>query len=237
MGLLDSVGGFPKDAGDGIGHTAGNGHKAASDAWNTAFEDAKASANVVGGDSSCTVDRVNLDSSAKAFLDANRADISRSWIEDISKRETMPDAPRGDGASVGRLPPGVHPQAIPSPDSIDLLADPRGQAIENVLPPELKNWLDKKFDVEGLVRDQIKDLQYKPFELAFEAQKKAIQEKAGETAAVAAVAMCGGPELPTSALCAVAGFGAGWYSAGKAFDKAIQIPIDSITSPSAPSKP
>ena len=49
MGLLDSVGGFPKDAGDGIGHTAGNGHKAASDAWNTAFEDAKASANVVGG--------------------------------------------------------------------------------------------------------------------------------------------------------------------------------------------
>src|SRR5262245_32336111 len=48
MGLLDSVGGFIKDAGDGIAHAAGNGYKAAIDAWNTAVEDAKAGANVVG---------------------------------------------------------------------------------------------------------------------------------------------------------------------------------------------
>ncbi len=44
MGFLDNVGGFFKDA----GHAAGDGYKAAGDAWNTAVEDAKASANVVG---------------------------------------------------------------------------------------------------------------------------------------------------------------------------------------------
>jgi hypothetical protein len=44
MGFLDNVGGF--SAGDGIARAAGNGDKTASDAWNTAFEDAKASANV-----------------------------------------------------------------------------------------------------------------------------------------------------------------------------------------------
>ena len=48
MGFLDNVGGFFKDAGNGIAHAAGDGYKAASDAWNTVFEDAKASANVVG---------------------------------------------------------------------------------------------------------------------------------------------------------------------------------------------
>jgi len=44
VGFLDNVGGFFKDA----GHAAGDGYKAAGDAWNTAVEDAKASANVVG---------------------------------------------------------------------------------------------------------------------------------------------------------------------------------------------
>jgi hypothetical protein len=48
MGLLDNIGGFVKDTGDSIGRAAGTGNKAASDAWNTAVEDAKASANVVG---------------------------------------------------------------------------------------------------------------------------------------------------------------------------------------------
>ena len=47
MGLLDSVGGFVKDAGDGVARAAGNGYKAASDTWNSALEDAKAGANVV----------------------------------------------------------------------------------------------------------------------------------------------------------------------------------------------
>jgi hypothetical protein len=66
MGLLDSVGGFFKGDGDGIAHTAGNGYKAASDAWNTAVEDAKAGANVVA-----TVVR---------DADANKEQIG-SWID------------------------------------------------------------------------------------------------------------------------------------------------------------
>jgi hypothetical protein len=47
MGLLDNVGGLLKQAGDGIGRAAESTSKAASDAWNTAVEDAKAGANAV----------------------------------------------------------------------------------------------------------------------------------------------------------------------------------------------
>jgi hypothetical protein len=83
MGLLDSVGGFIKDAGDGIAHAAGNGYKAAGDAWNTAVEDAKAAANVVG-----TVVR---DADAKkeqlgAWIDTkeqqleHKVDEGRAWL-------------------------------------------------------------------------------------------------------------------------------------------------------------
>ena len=47
MGIIDNVGGLFKDAGDGITHAAEKTSKAASDAWNTAVEDAKEGANGV----------------------------------------------------------------------------------------------------------------------------------------------------------------------------------------------
>src|SRR4029079_14175040 len=47
MGILDNVGGFAKQAGDGIADAAENTSKVVSDAWNTAVEDAKAGANAV----------------------------------------------------------------------------------------------------------------------------------------------------------------------------------------------
>jgi hypothetical protein len=117
---------------------------------------------------------------------------------------------------------------MPSTQPIDLLADPRGQGIEDALTPEQKKKLDEM--VDNWVRGQIKGLKYKPFEAAFEAQKTLIQEGAGEYGGALAVSMCLG-----NPACGVIGFGAGWYAAGKAFDKLIEMPIDSITSgPTAP---
>lgn len=47
MGLLDNVSGLVKQAGDGISHAAEKTAHAASDAWNSAVEEAKTGANVV----------------------------------------------------------------------------------------------------------------------------------------------------------------------------------------------
>ena len=47
MGIIDNVGGLFKAAGNGITHAAEKTSKAASDAWNTAVEEANAGANVV----------------------------------------------------------------------------------------------------------------------------------------------------------------------------------------------
>jgi hypothetical protein len=119
--------------------------------------------------------------------------------------------------------PCVNCNSIASPQSIDLLADPRGQAVADALTPEQKKKLNEMIDDE--VREKIKGLKYKPFEAAFEAQKTAIQEAVGEYGAALAVSMCLG-----NLACGVIGFGAGWYAAGSAFDKLIETPIDSITS-------
>jgi hypothetical protein len=116
---------------------------------------------------------------------------------------------------------------FPSAGPIDLLADPRGMAsAEDLLTPEQKKKMDQK--IEEWVRDKIKDLRYKPFEAAFEEQKKAVQEAAGEYGGTLAVALCGG-----NLLCGPIGFGAGWVLAGKAFDTAIETPLSSITSGSS----
>jgi hypothetical protein len=128
--------------------------------------------------------------------------------------------------------PCVNCNSMPPQQPIDLL---NYTSVDEVLTPEQKKKLDERVEdwVRDQIKDQIRDLKYKPFEAAFEAQKTAVQEKAAELAGGWALAMCGGPELPTSALCAAAGAGVGWYAAGKAFDKVIEIPIDSISSGSS----
>src|SRR5215831_82804 len=83
MGLLDSVGGFIKDAGDGIAHAAGNGYKAASDTWNAAFEDAKASANVVGTavqDADAIKEQIGSWIDSKEQQLENKVDEGRAWL-------------------------------------------------------------------------------------------------------------------------------------------------------------
>jgi len=85
MGLLDNVGGLLKQAGDGIGHAAENASKAASDAWNTAVEDAKAGANAVA-----TVVR-DVDAKKQqigAWIDSkeqqleHKVDEGRAWLRE-----------------------------------------------------------------------------------------------------------------------------------------------------------
>jgi hypothetical protein len=85
MGLLDNVGGLLKQAGDGIGHAAESASKAASDAWNTAVEDAKAGANAV-----VTVVR-DVDAAKQqvgAWIDSkeqqleHKVDEGRAWLRE-----------------------------------------------------------------------------------------------------------------------------------------------------------
>src|SRR3954469_26028377 len=85
MGLLDNVGGLLKQAGDGIGHAAEKTSKAASDAWNTAGEDAKAGANAVA-----TVVR-DVDAKKQqigAWIDSkeqqleHKVDEGRAWLRE-----------------------------------------------------------------------------------------------------------------------------------------------------------
>jgi|1185.fasta_scaffold07858_1 hypothetical protein len=85
MGLLDNVGGLLKQAGDGIGHAAEKTSKAASDAWNTAVEDAKAGANAVA-----TVVR-DVDAKKQqigAWIDSkeqqleHKVDEGRAWLRE-----------------------------------------------------------------------------------------------------------------------------------------------------------
>jgi hypothetical protein len=85
MGLLDNVGGILKQAGDGIASAAEKTSKVASDAFNTAVEEAKAGANAVA-----TVVR---DADAKkqqigAWIDAkeqqleHKVDEGRAWLRE-----------------------------------------------------------------------------------------------------------------------------------------------------------
>jgi hypothetical protein len=83
MRLPDSVGGFFKDAGDSIAHTAGNGYKAASDTWNAAFEDAKATANVVGTavrDADAKKEQIGSWIDSKEQQLENKVDEGRAWL-------------------------------------------------------------------------------------------------------------------------------------------------------------
>jgi hypothetical protein len=85
MGLLDNVGGLLKQAGDGIASAAESTSKAASDAWNTAVEEAKSGANAVA-----TVVR-DVDTKKQqigAWIDSkeqqleHKVDEGRAWLRE-----------------------------------------------------------------------------------------------------------------------------------------------------------
>jgi hypothetical protein len=85
MGLLDNVGGFIKDAGHDIAHAAGNGYKAASDAWNSAVEDAKAAANVVGTvvrDADAKKEQIGAWIDSKEQQLEHKVDDGRAWLRE-----------------------------------------------------------------------------------------------------------------------------------------------------------
>jgi hypothetical protein len=85
MGVLDSVGGFIKDAGDGIAHAAGNGYKAASDAFDTAIEDAKAAAHTVGNvvrEVDAAKEKVGAWIDQKEQQIEHKVDDGRAWLRE-----------------------------------------------------------------------------------------------------------------------------------------------------------
>jgi hypothetical protein len=83
MGLLDNVGGFIKQAGDGIASAAENTSKAASDAWNTAVEDAKTGANAVATsvrDTDAKKQQIGAWIDSKEQQLEHKVDEGRAWL-------------------------------------------------------------------------------------------------------------------------------------------------------------
>jgi hypothetical protein len=85
MGIIDTVGGAIKDAGDGIAHAAEKTSKAASDAWNTAVEEAKAGAHVVA---TVVRDADEKKQQIGAWIDSkqqqleHKVDEGRAWLRE-----------------------------------------------------------------------------------------------------------------------------------------------------------
>ena len=83
MGILDNVGGFAKQAGDGIAHAAENTSKVVSDAWNTAVEDAKAGANAVATsvrDADAKKQQIGAWIDSKEQQLEHKVDEGRAWL-------------------------------------------------------------------------------------------------------------------------------------------------------------
>ena len=83
MGILDNVGGLAKQAGDGIASAAENTSKAASDAWNTAVEDAKAGANAVATsvrDADAKKQQIGAWIDSKEQQLEHKVDEGRAWL-------------------------------------------------------------------------------------------------------------------------------------------------------------
>ena len=85
MGLLDNVGGILKQAGDGIASATENTSQAASDAWNTAVEDAKAGANAVATavrDADAKKQQIGAWIDAKEQQLEHKVDEGRAWLRE-----------------------------------------------------------------------------------------------------------------------------------------------------------
>lgn len=83
MGLLDNVGGFVREAGDGIAHAAEKTSKAASDAWNTAVEEAKSGANAVATvvrDADAKKEQIGAWIDSKEQQLEHKVDEGRAWL-------------------------------------------------------------------------------------------------------------------------------------------------------------
>jgi len=85
MGVLDSVGGFIKDAGNGIAHAAESGVKAAGDAFDTAVEDAKAAAHTIGNvvrEVDAAKEKVGAWIDQKEQQIEHKVDDGRAWLRE-----------------------------------------------------------------------------------------------------------------------------------------------------------
>jgi hypothetical protein len=85
MGLLDNVGGFLKPAGDGIASAAENTSKTASDAWNTAVEDANSGANAVATvvrDPDAKKEQIGAWIDSKEQQLEHEVDEGRAWLRE-----------------------------------------------------------------------------------------------------------------------------------------------------------
>ncbi|WKA25813.1 hypothetical protein [Bradyrhizobium roseum] len=85
MGLLDSVGGFAREAKDSIAHAAEKTAHAAGDAFSTAVEEAKAGANAVATvvrDVDATKQQVGAWIDAKEQQLEQKVDEGRAWLRD-----------------------------------------------------------------------------------------------------------------------------------------------------------
>src|SRR4051794_15876348 len=85
MGLLDNVGGFVKQAGDGIASAAENTSKAASDAWNTAVEEANSGANAVATvvrDADAKKEQIGAWIDLKEQQLEHKVDEGRAWLRE-----------------------------------------------------------------------------------------------------------------------------------------------------------
>jgi hypothetical protein len=85
MGVLDSVGGFIKDAGNGIAHAAESAVKAAGDAFDTAVEDAKAAAHTIGNvvrEVDAAKEKVGAWIDQKEQQIEHKVDDGRAWLRE-----------------------------------------------------------------------------------------------------------------------------------------------------------
>jgi hypothetical protein len=85
MGVLDSVGGFIKDAGHSLANVAESGVKAASNAFDTAVEDAKAAAHAVGNvvrEVDAAKEKVGAWIDQKEQQLEHKVDDGRAWLRE-----------------------------------------------------------------------------------------------------------------------------------------------------------
>src|ERR1043165_3152759 len=126
MGILDNVGGFAKQAGDGIASAAENPSKAASDAWNTAVEDAKAGANSVATavrDADAKKQQIGAWIDSKEQQIEHKVDEGRAWLRQnggvagqvasaqVGLVEGVATSVYGAGKGLVQLAGGVQPRA------------------------------------------------------------------------------------------------------------------------------
>ena len=129
MSILDSVGGFVRDAGGAIADTAKSGAKAAGDAFDTAVETAKAGANAVVStvrEVDAAKEQVGSWIDSKAQQLEHKVDEGRAWLREnggvagkvasdqIGLVEGVATSVYGAGKGLVQLADGVSPWPVRS---------------------------------------------------------------------------------------------------------------------------